>query len=48
MGEVKKATKRTAKRDVIVPPIAVDFEEAVARLLRVKPPAKRKRKSPKR
>ena len=35
----KKAVKRK-RADVVVPPITVDFEEAVSRLLKVQPPKK--------
>jgi hypothetical protein len=37
-------TDRMAKRIVVVPPIAVDFKEAVTRLLKVKPPERAPRK----
>lgn len=46
----KAARKRKPKADLVVPPLAVGFEEAVSRLLRVKPPARkaaRKKASPK-
>ncbi len=39
MAKARKTT-RTAKADIIVPPITVGFEEAVSKLLKVKPPAK--------
>lgn len=37
MRTMKKGTK---KADILLPPITVGFEEAVKRLLKVKPPAK--------
>ena len=40
IGVMTKSPKRKPKRDLVIPPITVGFEEAVSRLLRVKPPRK--------
>jgi hypothetical protein len=40
----KRKTTRKAKTDLVLPPITVGFEEAVSKILRVKPPAKAPRK----
>lgn len=37
----KKATKRKPKADIVLPPITVSFEEAVSKLLKISPSAKR-------
>lgn len=38
MDSMAKVTARKRRPDLVVPAISVDFEEAVSRLLRVKPP----------
>lgn len=40
---MKKKARKKKSRDIVIPPITVGFEEAVSKLLKVKPPKKSSR-----